>query len=76
MEWEHKGIVFTIATETLGPFRMASASVPSEGRFVRIRPFSALGRSEEQALEMLKEQIRMEYRKVPTPAGELNVERS
>lgn len=68
MEWDHKGIVFRITAEPLGRFCLVSASVPPEGRFVRIRPFSALGRSEEQALEMLKEQIRAEYRKVPAAA--------
>lgn len=66
MEWEYKGIRFEIRTETLGPFVLASACAPHIGRFVRVRPFSALGRSEEEALEMLKQQVEFEYRKLPT----------
>ena len=53
MTWEHKGITFHLAQESLGSFVMVSARVPSEGPFVRIRPFSALGRSEEEALAMV-----------------------
>jgi len=44
---------------------MASARVPEEGMFVRVRPFSAIGTDEEEALELLKKQIRMENRSVP-----------
>ena len=65
MEWEHKGITFTISTEELGTFVMASARAPMEGAFVRTRPFSALGKSEGEALNLLKGQIKMEYKKVP-----------
>lgn len=65
MEWEHKGIRFSIETEPLGSFVLASARAPQVGPYVRVRPFSALGRSEEEALVMLKEQIRFQYRKVP-----------
>lgn len=65
MEWEHKGIRFMIELEPLGVFFLASAKVPKEGMFVRVRPFSALGKSEEEALQMLRDQIRMEYRRLP-----------
>jgi hypothetical protein len=33
--------------------------------FVRVRPFSAIGRNEEEAVELLQDQIRMEYQAVP-----------
>ena len=59
---------FSIEVEVLGPFFLASASVPKEGLFVRVRPFSALGRSGEAAIEMLKDQIRLEFRRVPETA--------
>ena len=65
MTWEHKGITFQLEQESLGSFVMVSARVPSEGPFVRIRPFSALGRSPEEALEMVQDQIRREFRRVP-----------
>ena len=65
MEWEYKGVQFKLAVQPLGPFFLASARVPAEGPFVRVRPFSALGRSEEESLEMLQDQIRMEFRRVP-----------
>ncbi len=65
MQWTHKGIEFAITTEDLGPFVLASARVPREGMFVRVRPFSALGRTEDQAISMLKSQIEFEYRRVP-----------
>jgi len=66
MQWEHKGIQFTIETEPQGDlFVLASARAPGIGPFVRVRPFSALGRSEEEALDKLKDQIRAEYRRVP-----------
>lgn len=65
MEWEHKGITFTISIEKLGALVMASAKAPKEGMFVRVRPFSSVGTSEEKAIEQVKSQIRQEYRKVP-----------
>jgi len=65
MEWEHKGITFSITTLPLGALVMASARAPREGPYVRVRPFSALGTSEEEALERLKNQIRQTYRRVP-----------
>lgn len=65
MKWEHKGIEFTIELEPLGPFVMGSARAPKEGMFVRVRPFTALGHSEEEALEMLRNQIRTEFRRLP-----------
>ena len=65
MEWKHKKIAYTISTQRMGDLVMASARVPQEGMFVRVRPFSAIGTDEEQALELLKEQIRMENQKVP-----------
>ena len=65
MTWEHKGITFHLEQESLGSFVMVSARVPAEGPFVRIRPFSALGRSGEEALQMVQDQIRMEFRRVP-----------
>jgi hypothetical protein len=74
MEWEHKGVVYNIETEALGPFVLASARAPQIGPFVRVQPFSALGRSEDEALRFLKQQIEFEFRKVPAartvPAGE------
>ncbi len=69
MNWEHKGIEFTIEVEPLGPFFLASAHVPKEGLFVRVRPFSALGRSHDGAVEMLQDQIRLEFRRVPEVAS-------
>ncbi len=69
MDWEHKGMVFTIETETLGPFVLASARVPNEGFFVRVRPFSVLLQGEAAAVEHLKEQIRMEFRRLPEPVS-------
>ncbi len=65
MEWEFRGLKFQLKTEALGPFCLASARVPSIGPFVRVRPFSSLGRSEEEALDLLKRQIQLEYRKLP-----------
>lgn len=67
MEWEHKGIKFSIETEKMGPFVMASARAPKHGMFVRVRPFSALGGDREQALELLKNQVRLEFRRLPSP---------
>ncbi len=69
MEWEHKGIRFTIETEPLGPFFLASARVPPEGMFVRVRPFSALAQTQEAALEILQDQIRIHYRRLPELAA-------
>lgn len=65
MDWEFKGLRFRLKTESLGPFWLASARVPNVGPFVRIRPFSSLGRSEKEALDLLKRQIEFEFRKVP-----------
>jgi hypothetical protein len=65
MRWEHKGIAFSITTQPMGPLVMVSARTSKEGMFVRFRPFSAIGRTEEEALELLKNQIRREYRRVP-----------
>jgi hypothetical protein len=65
MEWEHKGITYKITTQELGVLVLASATAPQEGPFVRVRPFSAVGTSKEKALELLKNQIRQIYRKVP-----------
>ena len=65
MEWEHKGITFTISTEEMGTFVMASARAPMEGFFIRTRPCSAIGTSEDEALDLLKGQIQMEFKKVP-----------
>jgi hypothetical protein len=49
----------------MGALIMASARVPQEGMFVRVRPYSAIGTDEEQALKLLKKQIRMENESVP-----------
>jgi hypothetical protein len=65
MEWEHKGIRFTITTEKVGPLVMASARTPKEGMFVRVRPFSSIGRDEQKAIELLKAQITLEMKRVP-----------
>lgn len=71
MTWDHKGITFRFEQQSLGDFVMISARVPAEGPFIRIRPFTALGRTEEEALNLLKDQIRMEFRRVPAaPSGE------
>ncbi len=69
MHWDHKGIQFHIDTEPMGAFVLASARVPREGMFVRVRPFSALGRDEEQAVRLLQQQIELEYRRVPSPVA-------
>ena len=65
MDWKHKGIIYSISIEPMGTLVMVSARVPEEGMFVRVRPFSAIGTNEAEALELLKKQIRMEYRSVP-----------
>ena len=65
MDWEHKGLRFTITTEPMGVLCLAAARVPREGLFVRVRPFSAIGKSEDDAIELLKDQIRLEYQTVP-----------
>ncbi len=65
MDWEHKGLRFTITTEPMGVLCLAAARVPKEGLFVRVRPFSAIGKSEKEAVELLKDQIRLEYQPVP-----------
>ena len=64
MEWEHKGMRFTVSTRELGPLVLASARVPAVGPYVRIRPFSALGTDRDEAIELLKKQIRMEFRRL------------
>jgi len=65
MEWEHKGLRFTIDTEPMGVLCLAAARVPREGMFVRVRPFSAIGTSEDEAVTLLKDQIRLEFKSVP-----------
>ena len=65
MQWTHKGLTFEIQLQQLGPLVLASSPSESEGPFVRRRPFSALGCSEEEAVELLKNQIDFQYRKVP-----------
>ncbi len=67
MEWEHKGLRFTIDTEPMGVLCLAAARVPREGMFVRVRPFSAIGTSEDEAVTLLKDQIRLEFKSVPDP---------
>lgn len=70
MKWEHKGIEFDIEVEPLGPFLLVSARAPKEGMYVRVRPFSALARTRDEALEQVKKQIRFEYRRLPEAAAE------
>ena len=65
MQWKHKGITYSISTKPAGPLVIASARAPQEGMFVRVRPYSAIGTNEEEALKLLKEQIQMESRGVP-----------
>ncbi len=65
MEWEFKGIKFAVETEELGPFVLASARAPRVGSYVRVKPFSALATSRDKAIELLKQQIAFEFRKVP-----------
>lgn len=65
MEWIHKGLHFEIRLERLGLFYLASARAPRVGSFVRIRPFSALGRSDHEAIDLLKVQIEDEFREIP-----------
>ena len=65
MEWEHKGLRFNLKTEYLGALVLVSARVPSTNSCIRIRPFSALGTTEEKALDLLKEQICLEFRWLP-----------
>ena len=65
MEWEHIGLRFTIDTEPMGVLCLAAAHVPREGMFVRVRPFSAIGTSEDEAVILLKDQIRLEFKSVP-----------
>ena len=64
MEWEHKGMRFTVSTRELGPLVLASARAAAVGPYVRIRPFSALGTDRDEAIELLKKQIRMEFRRL------------
>ncbi len=49
----------------MGPLCLASARTPQEGMFIRIRPFSAIGTSENDAVKLLKEQIKLEFLKIP-----------
>jgi len=65
MEWKHKGITYSITTRKMGPLVIASAEVPDQGMFIRVRPYSAIGTDEEEALELLKKQILMENKSVP-----------
>lgn len=65
MEWKHKGITYTITVEPMGALVMASAQAREQGMFVRVRPYSAIGTDEEQAKDLLKQQIRMENQGVP-----------
>jgi hypothetical protein len=65
MDWEHKGLQFTISTEPMGALCLAAARVPREGMFVRVRPFSAIGTNEDEAVTLVKEQIRLEFESVP-----------
>lgn len=69
MEWLYKGMRFKVETEALGPFCLASARAPKLGGFTRMRPFSALGKTEEEALGLLKRQVEFEFRKVPGNPG-------
>ena len=64
MEWEHKGMRFAVSTRELGPLVLASARVADLGPYVRIRPFSALGTDRDEAIELLKKQIRLEFRRL------------
>ncbi len=70
MDWEHKGLRFTITTEPMGVLCLAAARVPREGLFIRVRPFSAIGRNQEEAVELLQDQIRLEYQTVPDPPAD------
>jgi hypothetical protein len=65
MDWEHKGLRFTITTEPMGALCLASAQVSGEEMFVRVRPFSAIGTDDDEAVALLKEQIRREFESVP-----------
>ncbi|MEE2822152.1 MAG: hypothetical protein VYA53_04135 [Acidobacteriota bacterium] len=65
LDWEYKGLCFNITTEPMGELYLAAARVPKEGMFVRVRPFSAIGTSADEALALLKSQIRMEFEIVP-----------
>ena len=67
MDWEHKGLRFTITTDPMGALCLAAARVPKEGMFVRIRPFSAIGTNEDEAVTLLKNQIRLEFQSVLDP---------
>lgn len=66
MVWEHKGMRFAVSTRELGPLVLASARVADLGPYVRIRPFSALGTDRDEAVELLKKQIRLEFRRFGT----------
>ena len=65
MEWKHKGITYTITFKPMGAHVLASARAPDDGMFIRVRPYSAIGSDQEEALELLKRQIQMENKSVP-----------
>ncbi len=65
MDWEHKGLRFTITTEPMGALCLAAARVPKEGMCVRVRPFSAIGKNKDEAVKLMKDQIRLEFESVP-----------
>ena len=67
MDWEHKGLHFKITAEPMGALCLAAARVPKEGMFMRVRPFSAIGTNEDEAVTLLKDQIRLEFESVPDP---------
>ena len=54
----------------MGVLCLAAARVPRESLFVRVRPFSAIGKNEEEAVELLQDQIRMGYQAVPDPPSD------
>ncbi len=56
---------FALSTQEMGPLVMASARVAATGPYVRIRPFSALGTDRDEAIDLLKKQIRLEFRRLP-----------
>ena len=70
MDWEHKGIRFSLSIAPAGAFFLATARAAQEGMFIRVRPFSALGKSEDEALALLKDQIKLEYHRIPSPLAD------
>jgi hypothetical protein len=65
MRWEHEGIVFAIETQALGPLCLAFAQADQSGPEVKTKPFSALGTTREEALQLLREQILAQLRESP-----------